>query len=147
MLPQRLRRKGTVLEIGLDRQHQVLHGRVGVAATYDLEGLHQRDARGHHGRQLAAEDNDIGTPDLASDTAEPGGRLFLDPDGTDTLTAKLRPHHGDVHRPSLAPDAHTAAIHPLPNENGWPGGLWLPRRSQCHKRRILRSPGRFLRDW
>jgi hypothetical protein len=47
------------LDVLLDREQQVLHRRVFVAAADDVEGLHQRHAGGHHRRQLAAEDGDV----------------------------------------------------------------------------------------
>src|SRR2546430_4538359 len=46
-------------DVGLDGEDEPLHGGLVVAGADDLERLHQRNARGEHGGELAAEDGDI----------------------------------------------------------------------------------------
>ena len=59
MLGQRLVQRAAAFDVGLDVQHQLLHGWLFVAVADDLEGLHHRNAGGHHGGELAAEDCDV----------------------------------------------------------------------------------------
>ena len=46
------------LDVVLDGHDQLLHGGVFMTAADDVEGLHQGNARRHHGGQLAGEDGD-----------------------------------------------------------------------------------------
>ena len=51
--------RAAALDVRLDVENQLLHRRLFVAVADDLERLHHRDARRHHGRELAAEYRDI----------------------------------------------------------------------------------------
>src|SRR2546430_5665757 len=53
-------------DVGLDVEDQSLHGGLVIAVADDLERLHQRNARGEHGGELAAENRDIAGIDLAA---------------------------------------------------------------------------------
>ena len=58
--------RGAAFDVGLDVEDQLLHRRLVVAVADDLERLHQRNARGQHGRELAAEHRDVFGLDLAA---------------------------------------------------------------------------------
>ena len=65
MLGQRLVQRVARLDVGLDRQHELLHRGLVVSDADDLERLHHRDARREHRGQLAGEDRDVFRSDLA----------------------------------------------------------------------------------
>jgi hypothetical protein len=65
VLGEGVRQGRAAFEVHLDRGEQLLHARVLVARRHDVEGLHQRDARLQHGRELPAEDRDVLGRDLA----------------------------------------------------------------------------------
>ena len=66
MLGQRLVQRGAAFDVRLDVEDQLLHRRLVVAVADDLEGLHQRNAGGQHGGELAAEHRDVVGLDLAA---------------------------------------------------------------------------------
>ena len=66
MLGERLVQRGAAFDVGLDVENQLLHRRLVVAGADDLERLHQRNAGGQHGGELAAEDRDVAGVDLAA---------------------------------------------------------------------------------
>ena len=90
VLGQRLVERVARLDVGLDRQHQLLHGRLVVADADDLEGLHHRDAGGEHGGELAGEDRDVFGGDLAFALEELA--LLADLGGGDALPAQVGAH-------------------------------------------------------
>ena len=59
MLRERVRERRAAFDVALDREDQLLHRGVLVAGADDVERLHERDARGHHRRQLPREDRDV----------------------------------------------------------------------------------------
>ena len=69
VLAERLVQRGAAFDVRLDVENQLLHRRLVVAVADDLEGLHQRNARGQHGGELTAEDRDVAGVDLAAPAA------------------------------------------------------------------------------
>ena len=65
VLRERFCERGTAFDVALDREDQLLHGRVLVTGADDVERLHERDAGGHHRGELAREDGDVARRDLA----------------------------------------------------------------------------------
>jgi hypothetical protein len=96
VLCQGVGHRRAALDVLFDRQQQVLHARVFVAAADDVERLHQRHAGGHHGRQLAGEDGDVLTGDLALAAAEQRLRLLADLERIDALAAQVGAHHATL---------------------------------------------------
>src|SRR5207247_11012770 len=86
MLAERLMQRSAPLDVGLDVEDEPLHGRLVIAGADDLEPLHQRNARGEHRGQLAAEDGDIARVDLAACAAL---TLLADSRGRHALTAEF----------------------------------------------------------
>jgi hypothetical protein len=87
VLAQRLMQRRAAFDVGLDVEDQLLHRRLFVAVADDLERLDERDTRGEHRRELAAEHRDVFRLDLAA--ALESLRLFLDPVDRDALAAKV----------------------------------------------------------
>ena len=63
---QRFMQRAAALDVGLDVEHQLLHGRLFMPVADDLECLNHGDAGRHHGRELAAEYRDILHRDFAA---------------------------------------------------------------------------------
>ncbi len=59
MLAERLMERGTGFDIALDVEDQFLHRRLVVTVADDLECLYERDTRGQHRGELAAEYGDV----------------------------------------------------------------------------------------
>ena len=59
MLAERLVQRGAGLDVGLDREHQLLHRRLVVAVADDVEALDHRNARLQHRGELAREQRDV----------------------------------------------------------------------------------------
>src|SRR5207245_188503 len=59
VLAERFVERGAALDIGLDVEDELLHGGFLMPVADDLERLHERDARGEHCGQLAAEYRDV----------------------------------------------------------------------------------------
>ena len=104
------------LDVRLDVEDQFLHRRVIVAVADDAEGLHQRDARGHHRGQLATEQRDVLGLDLAAAAEEL--EFARDLAGEDAAAPQLRAQRLLVHRQVLALDAVAALVRALPLEGG-----------------------------
>ena len=66
MLGERFVQRGAAFDVRLDVENELLHRRLVVAVADDLERLHQRNARGQHGGELAAEHRDVFGVDLAA---------------------------------------------------------------------------------
>ncbi len=71
VLGEGLVQRTAALDVQLDVEDQLLHRRLFMADADDLEGLHQRDARRQHGRELAAEHRDVHRADPAAGAEEP----------------------------------------------------------------------------
>ena len=121
VLAQGLRERGAALDVGLDAQHHLAHGRFVVTATDDLQRLHQRHAGGEHGRDLAAEHGDVEGVDLALALGEQG-RGLAHRDGVDALLAQAELDEVGSRPTRLALDAVAFAIKALPFE-----GIFLGR--------------------
>ena len=113
MLGQCLVQRNAAFDVGLDVEDQLLHGRLFVAGADDVEGLHQRDARGQHGGQLAAENRDVAGIDLAAANAR---GLLLDLAGRDALAAQLGAQRLLVLGQGLALDELAALVLAFPEE-------------------------------
>src|SRR6266436_7817809 len=113
MLGERLMQRGTAFDVGLDVENELLHGGLFMAVADNFERLHQRNARGQHGGQLAAEDRDIARIDPAARAAL---TLLADARGRDALTAQLRAQSLLIGREALALDARAALVLALPGE-------------------------------
>src|SRR5213082_548992 len=100
-------------DVGLDVEDQSLHGGLVIAVADDLERLHQRNARGEHGGELAAENRDIAGIDLA---ACPPLTLLADARGRHALAAQLGAQSLLIGREALALDARAALVLALPRE-------------------------------
>src|SRR5205085_7336257 len=105
--------RGAPLGVGLDGEDEPLHGGLVIAVADDLERLHQRNARGEHGGELAGEDRDIAGIDPA---ARLGLTLLADARGRHTLAAQLGAQSLLVGREALALDARAALVLALPGE-------------------------------
>ena len=114
MLGQRLVQRVAGLDVGLDRQHQLLHRGLVVADTDDLERLHHRDARSEHRGQLAGEDRDVFRGDLAFALEELA--FLLDLGRGNALPSEIRAHlhFGLGQAPPL--DAVALAVLAFPQE-------------------------------
>ena len=111
-------RQGTAgLDVGLDVEEQLADRRIGVAAPDDIEGLEQRDAGFHHGRQLAGEQRDILLGDLAADL-EAG---LLDLGVHDPLAAQAGLDDGLAGRTHFAAHRLAVAVLAFPAERAFPG--------------------------
>src|SRR5256885_14402577 len=113
MLAERLMERGAPLDVGLDVEDEPLHGGLVIAGADDLEPLHQRNARGEHRGQLAAEDRDIARIDPAARAAL---TLLADARGRHALTAQLGAQGLLIGREALALDARAALVLALPRE-------------------------------
>src|SRR2546423_3924956 len=113
MLGQRLMERSAPFDVRLDVEDESLHRGLVIAVADDLERLHQRNARGEHGGELAAEDRNIARIDLAPRAAL---TLLADARGRDTLAAQLRAQSLLVGREALALDARAALVLALPGE-------------------------------
>src|SRR2546430_713926 len=79
--------RGAPFDVRLDVEDESLHRGLVIAVTDDLERLHQRNARGEHGGELAGEDRDIARIDPAARLAL---TLLTDARGRHALTAQFR---------------------------------------------------------
>src|ERR1700738_2349175 len=113
MLAERLMERRAAFDVGLDLQDQPLHCGLFIAVGDDLESLHQRNARGQHGGELAAEERDIARMDLAARAAL---ALLADARRRHALTAQFRAQGLLIGREALALDAGTARVLALPGE-------------------------------
>src|SRR5205807_7690314 len=113
MLAERFVERGAALDIGLDVEDELLHGGLLMPVADDLERLHERDARGEHGGELAAEYRDVAGGGFATraDLALPA-----DPRRRHALTAQLGTQGRLVGREALALDARAALVLALPGE-------------------------------
>src|SRR6266480_5265178 len=100
-------------DVGLDVEDELLHGGLVIAGADDLERLHQRNARGEHGGELAGENRDIARVDPA---ARVSLTLLADARGRHALTAQLGAQSLLVGREALALYARAALILALPGE-------------------------------
>src|SRR5437016_1791804 len=100
-------------DVGLDVEDEFLHGGLVIAVADDLERLHQRNARGEHGGELAGEDRDVAGIDLA---ARPALTLLADARGRHALATQLGAQSLLVGREALALDAGAALVLALPGE-------------------------------
>src|SRR5262249_36600101 len=87
MLAERLVERRAAFDISLDVEHQLLHCRLVMPVADDFERLHQRNAGGEHGGELAAEDRDVFRLDLAAALEERA--LLADLDRDDSLAAQV----------------------------------------------------------
>ena len=94
MLAEGLVQRGAALDVGLDVENQLLHRRLVVAVADDLERLHQRNAGGQHGGELAAEHRDVSGLTLPPLRAL---ALLADSRRRDALAAQFRAQ-GLLHR-------------------------------------------------
>src|SRR6267154_810922 len=113
MLAERLMERGAPFDVGLDLEDQPLHRGLFMAVAHDLEGLHQRNARGEHSGELAGEYRDIARIDPAAGMAL---TLLADARGRHALTAQLRAQTLLVGREAPALDAGAALVLALPGE-------------------------------
>src|SRR2546421_2742200 len=113
MLAKRLMERSTPLDVGLDVEDEPLHRGLVIAVADDLERLHQRNARGEHGGELAGEDRDIARVDPAARVAL---TLLADARGRHALAAQLGAQSLLVGREALALDARAALVLALPGE-------------------------------
>src|SRR5436305_696206 len=113
MLGERLMERSTSFDVGLDVEDEPLHRGLVIAGADDLERLHQRNARGEHGGELAGENRDIARVDPA---ARVSLTLLSDARGRHALTAQLGAQSLLVGREALALDARAALILALPGE-------------------------------
>jgi hypothetical protein len=113
MLLQRLVQRAAALDVLLDVEDQLLHRRLFVPDTDDLEGLHQRDAGPEHGRELAAEDRDIQRGRLAAAAQR---ALLADPGRDDVLAPEVGAHFLFVDREDLAAELVALAVLAFPVE-------------------------------
>src|SRR5712671_858947 len=113
MLGERLMERSASFDVGLDLEDQPLHGGLVIAVADDLEGLHQRNARGEHGGELTGEDRDIARIDPAARVAL---TLLADARGRHALTAQFRAQTLLVGREALALDPRAALVLALPGE-------------------------------
>src|SRR6202030_3814020 len=109
----RLMERRAAFDVGLDLQDQPLHCGLFIAVGDDLESMHQRNARGQHGGELAAEDRDIARIDLAARAAL---TLLADARGRHALPAKFCAQSLLIGREALALDARAALVLALPGE-------------------------------
>src|SRR2546429_8801066 len=100
-------------DVGLDVEDESLHRGLVIAVADDLERLHQRDARGEHGGELAGEDRDIARIDPAARLAL---TLLADARRRHTLAAQLGAQSLLIGREALALDARAALVLALPGE-------------------------------
>src|SRR5256885_9000622 len=97
VLAERRGERRAGLDLGLDLQQQLLHGRVGGALADDVERLQQRHAGLHHRRELPREQREI----LFGDPAAAADLLLLDllhqdalpPQGGDRKSTRLNSSH------------------------------------------------------
>src|SRR2546423_13864799 len=102
--------------VRLDVEDESLHRGLVIAVAHDLERLHQRNARGQHGRELAAENRDIAGIDLA---AHPALTLLADARGRHALAAQLGAQTLLIGGEALALDARAALVLALPGEGNF----------------------------
>src|SRR5262249_43626355 len=114
MLRERVGERRAALDVGLDREDQLLHGRVLVTRADDVEGLHERYARGHHRCKLAGEDRDVGRRGLALLAEEHA--LLADALRSDALTAQLLANGGLARGDNLAFDLLAGPVSAFPSE-------------------------------
>src|SRR5207244_690036 len=126
MLAERLVERRAALDIGLDVEDELLHGGLLMPVADDLEGLHERDARGKHGSELAAEYRDVAGIDLA---AGAGLALLADSRRRHALAAQLGAQRLLVGREAPALDARAALVLALPGE----GDVALDRPDRCSR--------------
>src|SRR2546421_8110753 len=117
MLAKRLMERSTPLDVGLDVEDEPLHRGLVIAVADDLERLHQRNARGEHGGELAGEDRDIAG-------IEPAAPVALTPLADSrrgyALAAQLGAQSLLVGREALAPAARAALVLALPGGGDGP---------------------------
>src|SRR4029077_12389481 len=113
MLAEGLMERSASLDVGLDLEDQPLHRGLFMAVADDLEGLHQRNARGEHGGALAAEDRASARGDSADGAAL---TLLADARRRHALTAQFRAQSLLVGREAPALDAGAALVLALPGE-------------------------------
>ncbi len=65
-LGQRLVQGRTCLDVALDAENELLRRGLVMTAADDFQALHQRDAGGQHGGELAHENRDVLGLDLAA---------------------------------------------------------------------------------
>src|SRR5256886_17344059 len=99
--------RSTPLDVGLDVEDEPLHRGLVIAVADDLERLHQRNARGEHGGELAGEDRDIAGIDPAARVAL---TLLADARGRYALAAQLGAQSLLVRRGGPAPYARAAPV-------------------------------------
>src|SRR2546430_17408486 len=99
--------RGAPFDVRLDVEDESLHRGLVIAVADDLERLHQRNARGEHGGELAGEERDIAGIDPAARVA-----LTLLPDarGRYAPAAPLRAPSLLVRRGGPAPYARAAPV-------------------------------------
>src|SRR5712671_2775587 len=113
MLGEGLMERGASFDVGLDFEDQPLHCGLFMAIADDLERLHERNARGEHGGELAGEDRDIACIDPAARAAL---TLLADARGRHALTAQLRAQTLLIGREAPTLDAGAALVLALPGE-------------------------------
>ncbi len=114
MLGQRLVQRVASLDVALDRQYELLHGRLVVADADDLERLHHRNAGIEHRGELAGEQRDILGGDLAFALEQV--RLFADPGRGDALLAQVRSNLNFVTRKAPAFETIAFLVFAFPEE-------------------------------
>src|SRR5438874_2110318 len=118
--------RGTPLDVGLDVEDEPLHRGLVIAGADDLECLHQRNARGEHGGELAGEDRDIAGVDPAARVAL---TLLADSRRRYALAAQLGAQSLLIGREALALDARAPLVLALPGEGNF--ALDRPDRAGC----------------
>src|SRR5271165_641634 len=111
---ERLLERAAALDIGLDIEHEPLHCRLVMPVADNFEGLHHRDARGHHRRELAAEHRNVDSGYLAA--AAERLRLRSDLGRSHSLTPQIGTHGCFVDRDGLAAHLVAAFILALPGK-------------------------------
>src|SRR5436190_245229 len=114
MLRERVGERRAALDVALDCEDQLLHRGVLVAGADDVERLHERNARGHHRRELAREDRDVAGRDAALLPKQHA--LLADARRRDALAAELRSDGTLVRGDDLSLDPLAGPIHALPGE-------------------------------
>ncbi len=112
MLGKRVGQRRAALHVRFDGQHQFLHGRFFVTRADDLECLHQRDPRRHHGGHLPGEDCDVFRADLAAGVEKLC--LLANAGRHDPLTAQLGAHRRFTGGDRLALDLLAGAVCAFP---------------------------------
>src|SRR5262245_16447515 len=111
------------LDIRLDRKHELLHGRLLVTVTDDVEALHHRDTGLEHRRELAGEQRDVLGDDLLAALEEL--HFLADALREHALAAQVGFDRSLGHGQHLSLDALAFLVRAFPDEGKLLGGCYL----------------------